>query len=119
MRPEHEEVTVQMTLAQLKLPLPKPVAYPRQSIRDRLAAVNATLKEAGVAPHLLRVRVNETHTSKEEILGLVSPEFSAGQTTPAKILRHLCDCAMLRYMVVEGAALVTPCDQPLDDASPP
>ena len=118
LRPEPEEATVQMTLDQLKVPLPKPVAYPRQSIRDRLAALNATLKDAGIEPHVLRVRVNETHALKEELLELVSPEFAAEQTTPAEILRHLCDCAMLRYMVLEGVAVVTPCDAPTEAPSP-
>lgn len=108
-RPDQVPASIDGTLAQLGTPLPGPVEYPEQTLRERIVAMNNTLKEAGVGQAVLRIRVNEQHESKEQLLEMKVPAYSSARgALPGDILKHCCDALIVRYQVKEGVAIITP-----------
>ena len=59
-RPEIDPEMASMgkTLAQMAVPLPTPVDYPEQTVRERITAINSSLKEAGIPKGALRIQIN-------------------------------------------------------------
>ncbi|WP_367874083.1 hypothetical protein [Luteolibacter sp. Populi] len=112
-RPEidPEEASMLKTLAQTEVPLPTPVDYPEQTVRERITAINSSLKKAGIPAGALRIQINESYENKEVVLDWKVPAFSAESATPREILTHCCDAVHVRYYVrpdKPGVAIISP-----------